>query len=160
MILIIGYGNSLCGDDGVGPYLIEQLAYLGTKLPEPVNLLSVRQLTPELSEQVSRAETVIFVDAAFGETPGKVSCYKLTNTTSVLRALHPGVHTHHVDAFLLLSYARQLYGRRPLAYLYTIVGQNFGLGDPFSPAVEVALPALLSRLKARITRCMNLASPK
>jgi hypothetical protein len=69
----------------------------------------------------------------------------------------PGAFTHHVNAALLLESAQILYGACPKAYLYTIGGENFGLGSSFSRAVDSSLPLLLEQLKARVSECMNLA---
>lgn len=158
MILIIGYGNPLCGDDGVGPYAIKQLALAEAEMQSRIDTeyLTLRQLTPELAEPISRADSVIFVDAADGGTPGEINCHELTPFTETAF----GAFTHHVDAAVLLESARFLYGRYPAAYLHTVTGENFRLGDSFSPAVESAMPGLLNQLKARITQCMNSASPK
>ena len=157
MILVIGYGNPLCGDDGVGPYAVGRLAESATELSRELECLSLRQLTPELAEPISRAATVIFIDAACGKTPGGVTCYKLARSARS-GATTSGAFSHHVNPELLLENARILYGWRPAAYLYTITGRDFGLGDAFSPAVEAAISSLLDRVKARILQCTNLVS--
>ena len=150
MILVIGYGNPLCGDDGIGPYAVEQLAQAGENLRGDVEWLTVRQLTPELAEPISRAATVIFVDAADGETPGEMICHTLTASKNQAKTV-AGAFTHHVQPTVLLENAQLLYGQRPLAaYLYTITGKNFNLGDGFSPAIDLALPSFLDTLKRRI----------
>jgi hydrogenase maturation protease len=156
MILTIGYGNSLYGDDGVGPYAVEQLAKADAELPDNTEFLVMRQLTPELVELISRADAVIFVDAADGEIPAGITCRELT-VEDMPSDQNPGVFTHHVEPAALLQGARFLYGRHPRAYLYTVKGETFKLGDSFSPQVESALPSLLDQLKARIAQCMNLA---
>lgn len=150
MILLIGYGNTLCSDDGVGPYVMQWLACEEPR--DDIECLAAYQLLPELVEPISRADVVIFVDAAQGETPGQITCCKL----APLVESTPGAFTHHVNAELLLGTAWLLYGRYPEAYLYTLTGQNFGLGNDFSPLVETNLPALLDQLKARINQCTNL----
>jgi hydrogenase maturation protease len=159
MILLIGYGNPLCGDDGVGPCVVEDMALANDKAHLDVEYLSLRQLTPELAEPISRAQAVIFVDAAMGGTVAEIHCTELLPPAESLQTT-PGAFTHHVSAGLLLESARLLYGNCPAAYLYTINGENFNLGDSFSAKVEAALPSLLEQLKARILGCMNLASQK
>lgn len=159
MILVIGYGNPLCGDDGVGPYVMEPMSLETEEWHLEVEYLTLRQLTPELAEPISRAQIVIFVDAAAGGTVGEITCSELMPSTKAL-PMPQGAFTHHVNANLLLESARLLYGNCPAAYLYTINGENFNLGDSFSAKVESALPSLLEQLKARILQCMNLASLK
>lgn len=159
MILVIGYGNPLCGDDGIGPYVVEQLADAAMQRPTDTEYLMLRQLTPELAETMSHTDTVIFVDAADGGAPGCIICHEF-KAAATSPETAPGAFTHNVKVATLLENTRFLYGRQPTAYLYTISGENFNLGDSFSPAVESALPSLFDQLKARIAQCMNLESLK
>jgi hydrogenase maturation protease len=67
-LLIIGYGNPLRGDDGLG---VEVACCLKEIIrDESVEVLSQHQLMPELADPVSRASLVVFVDARVGDTPG------------------------------------------------------------------------------------------
>ena len=59
--LIIGYGNTLRGDDGAGPRVAEAVAALNYP---GVRTLVCPLLTPELADPISRAGAVLFVDAA------------------------------------------------------------------------------------------------
>ena len=54
--LIIGYGNTLRGDDGAGRRVVEALA---DTLP-PGAAVSLHQLTPEWAETISHVDHVIF----------------------------------------------------------------------------------------------------
>ena len=157
MILVIGYGNSLCGDDGIGPHVVERLAAeAGQENDPPTEYLALHQLTPELVEPISRADAVIFVDAEYGTTPGQITCSELSFSPSMIQG-SSGAFTHHVNAPTLLETAMYLYDQRPTAYLYTMTGDNFDLGSSFSPAVELSLPCLLDELKARLAQCTNTA---
>jgi hydrogenase maturation protease len=60
MLLIIGYGNTLRSDDGVGPHVVREIA--AQRLPD-VTCVVVHQLTPEMAAQVTLADQVLFVDA-------------------------------------------------------------------------------------------------
>jgi hydrogenase maturation protease len=60
-VVVIGYGNTLRGDDGAGPAVAQAIA--DRALPG-VRSLAVPQLTPELAEIVAEANLVVFVDAA------------------------------------------------------------------------------------------------
>ena len=71
-VLIIAYGNPLRSDDGVGWIVAEELR---RRLASPeVEVLQLQQLLPEVAESVSRAETVIFVDASCDGEPGGMRC--------------------------------------------------------------------------------------
>jgi hydrogenase maturation protease len=124
-----------------------------------VEYVPLHQLTPEWAEPISRAQTVIFVDAVADGTLGEIRCHALRPSVESGPASQ-GAFTHHVNPQLLLESARLLYGNCPTAYLYTVSGEKFNLGDSFSVKVEAALPSLIEQLKARIVECMNLASLK
>jgi hydrogenase maturation protease len=65
--LIIGIGNPLRGDDGIGPWLVADLEQelerqAGAAAP-PARCRVVRQLLPELADELAGVERVLFVDA-------------------------------------------------------------------------------------------------
>ncbi|WP_254030381.1 hydrogenase maturation protease [Planktothrix agardhii] len=61
MILIVGYGNPIRGDDGIGQAVITELEQLNLM---NVRSLSLHQLTPEVAAEMAEVDTVIFVDAS------------------------------------------------------------------------------------------------
>jgi hydrogenase maturation protease len=90
-------------------------------------------------EPVSRARRVIFIDAAVGEEPGKVTVTPLAATGGPAP-----VFTHFATPAALLEGARSLYGARPEALLITVVGLDFELGEELSEPVRVALESLIA----------------
>ncbi len=144
MILIIGYGNPLRGDDGVGWRVAEQAAV--SLAAAPVAVLTVHQLTPELAEPISRAGRVVFVDAAAAGEPGQVICFALEDTGQ--RPVLQPIGSHLTTPDALLAMARELFGRRPPATMVTIVGESFELSEALSPLVEAAVPAAVARIVA------------
>lgn len=121
-VLVIGYGNTLRGDDGIGPAVAEEIAALG--LPG-VRVLVVQQLTPELAAELADARVTIFVDAAVGTEP--VTAVRLDRPATA------GALTHAADPHGLLALARAVYGRVPEAWLVTVGGANFGFRDALTP---------------------------
>src|SRR5262245_21857677 len=118
--LLIGYGNSLRGDDGVGPQVV---ALCGREILE-VETLVVQQLTPELAEPISRSSAVVFVDAEVTQQPGTVRVTEL----SLDRSADVPV-SHHFSPLTLLEMALGLYERCPPAWLVTIGGTHFEMGE-------------------------------
>ena len=148
-VLIIGYGNPLREDDGVGWRVVEEIERLnGTAESSIFNHQSIEavayhQLMPELAETISRAERVIFVDAAEGNPPGAIGVQPV-----VAKPAQPGAFTHHVDPAGLLAYAAMVYGRSPAtAYLVTINAYRMGYEETLSPIIEAALPDLLTQIE-------------
>ena len=125
-ILVIGYGNTLRGDDGVGPRVAEAIAALN--LPG-VRTLACPLLTPELADPISRAEKVIYVDAAV-DAPREVQWRELQpNESSQIMA-------HAADPRTMLALSRDVFGQVPAAWWLTIPAVDLGFHEEFSPAVQ------------------------
>jgi hydrogenase maturation protease len=121
-VLVIGYGNTLRGDDGIGPAVAEAVAALG--LPG-VRVLAVHQLTPELAAELAECRLAVFVDAAASGEP--VTAVRLEEKAA------GGVLAHAADPRGLLALARAVYGRVPEAWLVTAAGADFGFRDGLTP---------------------------
>jgi hydrogenase maturation protease len=135
--LVIGYGNTLRSDDGVGAKVavaIEELALPG------VSALVRHQLTPELAETISEARAVIFVDAAV-DAAAEVQ----------MRQLGPADGTqlmaHAADPRTLLAMAKQLFGRCPPAWWLTIPVENFEFGEELSPLARRGYETALKKIR-------------
>ena len=148
MILIIGYGNPLRGDDGVGWRVAEQAAV--SLADAPVAVLTVHQLTPELAEPISRAGRVVFVDAAAEGEPGTVNCFGLEDTGQ--RPVLQPIGSHLTTPDALLAMAGELFGRRPPATMVTIAGESFAVSEALTPGVEGAIPAALALILELVGR--------
>lgn len=141
MSLVIALGNPLREDDGVGWAVARALGG-----PVDTRVLVVQQLAPELAQEVSRAGNVVFVDARRDGPAGEVRTM----------ALAPGVAehglTHDLDPATLLYFAKALYGRAPKAWLVSVAGEHFGLGDALSATVERAVPEAAQLVRALVQR--------
>lgn len=148
--LLIGYGNTLRGDDALGPMAAERLRAL---LPE-AECVSCHQLGPELAGQMAAFDAVLFLDASCEGEPGTV-CVEPLRPAARAASL-----THHVHPATLLELTHTLYGHVPKAMLITGVGSSFdmregtsgGLSDAASRALEEicrVVPELLDGFPAR-----------
>jgi hydrogenase maturation protease len=143
-ILVIAYGNPLRCDDGIAWHAAEELKRV---LPSSAQVICVHQLTPELAESASRAELVIFLDAATNGKPGDVVCQPLKAEKGEPRFSH-----HHTPQGIL-AVCEQLYSANPRCFLLTLHGKRFEHGDVFSPAAVHAV----ARAVELVT---NLCSPR
>lgn len=120
-VLVIGCGNTLRGDDGIGPAVAEAIAELG--LPG-VRVVVVHQLTPELAADLAGCRRAVFVDAGVG---GEAV------TVAPLSADAPAPSFSHApNPPGLLALARAAYGRSPEAWLVAVPGADFGYRDGLS----------------------------
>jgi hydrogenase maturation protease len=133
--LILACGNTLRGDDGIGPWLADwaEERFAGQS---DVRVISRQQWTPELAEEIAHTESVLFVDCSVESAAGTVK-------TIHVEPAHPdeGLATHHIGAPQLLDLARELYDSLPRnALLLTVGAGSIELGEEFSQAVTAALP--------------------
>jgi hydrogenase maturation protease len=137
--LVIGYGNSLRADDGVGRYVAERLA--GDVRLAGATVIGVHQLAPELALDISRADLLVLVDAGRGPVAG-------TFTIELAQRSYGAGPTwsHHLDPASLLGLADELYGCSPDTYVVTIGVESVEVGDRLSPAVETALPQVIDAI--------------
>jgi hydrogenase maturation protease len=145
--LIIGYGNLLRQDDGVGQRIAEAIAAwkeAGIRSPDlsAVESVSVHQLTPDLAEPLSSVEQVIFVDACYSTATEQVSVHRLELTET----LSPLGHTCTPQSVLALAMA--LYGHAPQACLVQVPGKDFELGDRLSETAERNMAEALKCIQA------------
>ena len=150
MRLVIGYGNPLRADDGLGWQAALQLAE--EIASDEVQVIAAHQLTPELAEPVSRASLVMFVDAREGPEPGRVRCDTLAPAGEAGLSF-----SHDVDPPAILALARWLYGSQPPALMISVDGDDFGYGAELSPVVQAALPTVLRTVTTLLRDEMSLA---
>lgn len=139
--LVVGYGNPLRGDDGLGWHAAAALA-ADPRLAD-ADVLARHQLTPELAEDIANARLAVLIDASLGDTPGRVSIRE------VAPASGPS-WSHHLRPEDVVGLARALFGAAPQVFLVTVAGARFGYGTQLSPAVSDSLPRVLTVVEAAL----------
>ena len=139
-VLVIGYGNALRTDDGVGWHAARML--VGDPRLGEAGVVAEHQLEPELAFDMSTAGLVILVDASTATPPGTVTVRRLAEPAGVAPAAGPGASSHHIDPELLLALARELYGAAPEAFVVSVGVAEMGPGESLTPPVGAALPAV------------------
>jgi hydrogenase maturation protease len=135
-VLVVGYGNPLRSDDGVGWRAAELLA-TDPRLAG-ARVLARHQLVPELAVDVSRASLVVLVDAAADGNPGSISVQRVQPRQPTSTAW-----SHHLDPDALGWLAQALYGAVPPLVLVSVAAGSLAEGDRLSGALDVALPQVV-----------------
>lgn len=138
-ILIIGYGNTLRGDDGIGWHAAEQLRTSLTR--SDITITTCHQLTMELSEPISEATHLILIDASTGPEPGVIAMTQVEPDRALADSMH-----HHMLPAALLAYTEALYGVCPPSWLWTVTAAQYDFSEQLSPAVQRAMPELVDRI--------------
>ncbi len=146
--VVIGVGNRLRRDDGVGLVVID---HLRANLPAHTRALALEHVPPDLYEHWGDAARVFLVDAvASGTAPGTV--HRFDAGTGVLPAVDLRVSTHGFGLAQAIELARAL-GRLPAALtVYAVEGGDFSDGEGLSAAVADAAADVAADVAGRIRR--------
>lgn len=147
--LVIGCGNLLRGDDGVGPVLIRHL--WECDLPEHVRIADGGTAGMDVAFKMRGAEHVILIDACqTGEPAGtlyRVPGHMLENLPPVQE-----MHTHSFRWDHALAFAHWLlkdeYPQKITVYL--IEAQHVGVSMDLSAPVRDAMNKLIARLQTEL----------
>ena len=146
--LLIGWGNGLRQDDGVGGAIA---AAAGRWELPSLEVIERTQLTPELAPQLAAARRVLFVDAepqaAAGPGGWRLEPLLPTAAEPADAANSAGLFSHHASAGQLLRLAATLYGRRPPAWQLLVAAHGFGFSTRLSPATEAVLGEVLAAVR-------------
>lgn len=137
--LIIGIGNPLRRDDGLGWAVAEALARDG---PPGCEVHLVHQLTPELAQLMAAASLVVLIDASHEGAPGELHVRALPAT-----AQPSAVGTHYTTPEELAALAAAIYGQ----VVVSLTGADFGLGEQCSPLVAQQIPLVSAAVRQLCT---------
>ena len=148
--LILACGNTLRGDDGIGPWLAAWAEEQFDGDPD-VRVLSRQQWTPDLAQEVAQAESVLFVDCSVDSPPGDV---RVTIVEPAVAG--PALASHHVGAGELLALGQELYDSLPgKALLLTVGAGSTELREGFSKSVIDALPQACKVMGKTVSRLLE-----
>ena len=144
-LLILGLGNVLCADDGVGAAAVARLCRERVA-PPGVQMLDGGTLGLSLLPLVESARDVLLVDAVRADAPP--GTLVRLDGDDVMPAALERLSPHQVGVADLLE-AMRLRDRLPRRLvLLGVVPESLELRLGRSPAVESALPALVERVVA------------
>ncbi|MDX2134354.1 MAG: hydrogenase maturation protease [Saprospiraceae bacterium] len=138
---ILGFGNPVRSDDGVGCFVIEQLRRRFDPLPDWMTLLDMGTSAFETLFQLQGHERIILIDAVInsGEPDGTLFCLPATEAMSAVQE-DPMVFLHSLKWDQALSYAQKIMGEAfpddIRVYLVAVsdLRLEVGLSDPIRAA--------------------------
>ena len=142
-LLILGLGNVLLGDDGVGAAAIARLLE-GYRVPQGARVLDGGTLGLSLLPYLQEAETVMLVDAIRSDAPPG-SLVRLDGD-QVAPAVATRLSPHQVGVADLLDCARWLDQYPARLVLHGIVPESMELTLGLSPAVARTMPDLVQQV--------------
>lgn len=127
MNLVVGIGNELRSDDGVGARVV-------LSLPDKAGLEKavVHQLSLDLVDALARADRVLFVDAHATE--------RRVRLCPLRRQMGGSGVGHALAPESLIAWTEVAFGRAPEGWVLSVPARSFEIGEKLSPDVERALP--------------------
>ena len=137
-LLVIGLGNPLMGDDGIGWHVADRLAG-DPRLPDGVEVIRGGTDLLRCAAQIEGRSRVVLVDAVQDDAP--------PGTVSVIGEeaadLHQG-HAHHLSAGQAMGLLRLT-----MPVCFTLLGvsvRSVRMAPELSPALCARMPAILDRV--------------
>jgi len=147
-IVVLGVGNLLLADEGVGIHAIQALAQCD--LPPEVELVDAGTSTLNLLPYLHQARTVIVIDALkAGGAPGDI--YRCHPEDLVENEERP-MSLHQVDFVQLLQMADRIGYRIRHAVIYGVEPGEITWSMDLSPAVAEKVPRLLELVRGEIEK--------
>lgn len=152
-VRVIGVGNLLMGDEGVGVRVVEYLVERGM-LPEGVEAVDGGTGGLKLIPYLEGVDRVVVVDAFKGNgRPGSIYRFDIEEIPS--RTLQK-LSLHEVDLREVFSLFTLMKGRRPAGRIVGIEPGMIAHGMGLTPEVEAAIPKAADAVLEEVRRCMNL----
>jgi len=142
-LLVLGLGNVLCGDDGLGVVAVH-LLQRRYQVPDGVLVLDGGTLGLSLLPRLEEAEQVILVDAIRTDAPAGSPVRLEGDEVAPAMAARLSVHQVGVVDLLDGAHWRERYPSRLI--LHGLVPQTLDLGLARSAPVQAALPGLVDRV--------------
>lgn len=151
--LILGMGNDILTDDGIGPRLVSDLAKLNLRPDVSFDISGCGGL--EILEFVKGYDKVIFIDAIhtrYGK-PGDVYCFSLSDfqETSHLSSLHD------INFQTALTLGKKLNIDLPddIQIIAIEIVEDMEFSEELTPSLKKNYPRILKKVLAHVRRIME-----
>ena len=141
-ILILGIGNILLGDEGIGIHAVRSLEQ--TELPEQVEVLDGGTGGFHLLSYFSSHSKVILIDATLdGRPPGTITLVRPKYASDFPQTLS----AHEIGLKDLIESAALLDELPEVTLIAVSIQQLQGISTELSPEVESTIPSIVNKVK-------------
>lgn len=144
--VVLGIGNLLMRDDGIGVHAIRAL---DGRLPKDVELVDGGTAGCDLLPYMTGAEKIIIIDALQGGgPPGAV--YRLTPQDCEEQSLGGTISLHDLGIMVVLHDLELLEGQMPPVVIIGVEPKEIDWGMELTPEVEKSLPRVLELVEREL----------
>jgi len=141
-VLVIGIGNLLISDDGLGLCAARRLKQ--EDWSQEVSIIEAGTSVVNYIEEISRFDYVIVIDAVRGGgKPGSIYRRRMGN---IMQCVPDRQDAHGFSVFQAVELARELKGKPVGLIIYGMEPEHLIYGLELSPVVEKALPRLVEKV--------------
>lgn len=146
--LVVGLGNPLMSDEGIGIRILEQISREAADFPD-VDFLDLGTGGMNLLHAMDGRDAVLIVDCAkMGEAPGTVRCFRPDEVRT--RKEMASVSLHEADPVSLLDLAGRIGMTRPNVRIIGIQPKSIAPGDSLSPELAARMDEYTEAVRREI----------
>jgi hydrogenase maturation protease len=143
-VVVLGLGNPLMADEGIGVHLIERLTKLGAHYPG-VDFVDVGTASLSVLHLIEGRRKAVFIDCAFmDEEPGAIRRFTPEDVRSAKVLARQSLH--ETDLLHILDLARQLGQAPEEVVIFGIQPERLTPGRDLSAALSGKIDAYLSQI--------------
>jgi hydrogenase maturation protease len=144
-ILIVGIGNMLCRDEGIGVHVIEEMEDI--ELPSHIELLDIGTSTLDLISHLEGVKKLIAIDALkAGEAPGTI--YRLRPEDLLPKEGGP-IFLHEIGLLESLDMAKKM-GKEIETVIIGVEPKVLDWGVELSDEVKKKIPAIIEAVQKEL----------
>jgi hydrogenase maturation protease len=151
---VIGIGNPLRGDDGIGIVLLEKLVERKDDLPGDIEYIDGGTGGMNLLHLLARFDIVFFIDAVnFGGYIGESKLFKAEDVYSKKPPMN--ISTHDSDFLKIIHLSKELGENPDELYIFGIQPMDTSHGQDLTWELEKAVKPLIVSLLIEIMTILN-----
>lgn len=146
---VIGIGNPLRQDDGIGIFLLEKLVEIKDDLPDDIEYIDGGTGGMNFLHLFARFDIVVFIDAVnFG---GKIGESKFFNSEDVIsKNIQIKISTHGSDILKIIQLSKELGENPDEIFIFGVQPQDIAPGTRLSHEIQENIDLLLNNLKVEL----------
>ena len=151
---VIGIGNPLRKDDGIGIVLLEKLVEIKDDLPDDIEYIDGGTGGMNLLHLFARFVIVVFIDAVnFG---GEIAESKFFNSEDVIsKNIQIKISTHGSDILKIIQLSKKLGENPDEIFIFGVQPQDMTPGTRLSHEIQENIDLLVDNLKVELKNIME-----
>jgi hydrogenase maturation protease len=151
---IIGVGNPLRKDDGIGIVLLEKIIEKKNDLPSNMEYIDGGTGGMNLLHILALFDVALIIDAVnFNGRPGESKLFKLEDICSKKSSIN--ISTHESDILKIINLSKELGEAPKKLFIFGVQPKDTSHGDDLSPELQKTVAALTLSLQNEITNIFD-----